>query len=88
MNEIDSSSREYMVAQLKERVCRVIFKKVNGEERDMTCTLMADVLPDAKKDEPLTQKKVRAINEEVIVAFDQEKSEYRSFSVANVISFT
>lgn len=81
-------TREYMLEQLRSRVCRVIFKKVNGEERDMQCTLIEDVLPEAKKDDPLSQKKVRAVNEEVIVAFDTLKGAYRSFRVENVISFT
>tara|TARA_E500000318_G_scaffold11055_3_gene9696 strand:+ start:1075 stop:1335 length:261 start_codon:yes stop_codon:yes gene_type:complete len=85
---IDSSSREYMIGELQKRVCRVIFKKVNGEERDMMCTLIEDVLPDAKKDDPISQKKVRAVNEETIVAFDTMKGAFRSFRVANVISFT
>jgi|TARA_X000001316_G_C922043_1_gene36807 hypothetical protein len=84
----DSSSREYMIGELQQRVCRVIFKKVNGEERDMMCTLIEDVLPDAKKDDPISQKKVRAVNEETIVAFDTMKGAFRSFRVANVISFT
>jgi len=84
----DSSSREYMISELQQRVCRVIFKKVNGEERDMMCTLIEDVLPDAKKDDPISQKKVRAVNEETIVAFDTLKGAFRSFRVANVISFT
>lgn len=81
-------TREYMIGELQKRVCRVIFKKINGEERDMQCTLIEDVLPPAKKDDPATQKKVRAVNEEVIVAFDTLKGEFRSFRVANVVSFT
>ena len=52
------------------------------------CTLISDVLPEAKKDDPLSQKKVRAVNEEVIVAFDTLKGAYRSFRVENVVSFT
>lgn len=84
----DSCTREYMISELKQRVCRVIFKKVNGEERDMHCTLIEDVLPDAKKDDPISQKKVRAVNKEVIVAFDTMKGAYRSFRVENVVSFT
>lgn len=81
-------TREYMISELQKRVCRVIFKKVNGEERDMQCTLIEDVLPPARKDDPVSQKKVRAVNEEVIVAFDTLKCEFRSFRVANVVSFT
>lgn len=81
-------SREEMIAELQKRTCRVIFKKVNGEERDMQCTLMAESLPPAKKDDPLTQKKVRAVNENTIVAWDINKDAFRSFRVENVISFS
>jgi len=81
-------TREEMISELKQRTCRVIFTKVNGEERDMQCTLVEAVLPEAKKDDPISQKKVRAINEEVIVAFDTVKGAFRSFRVENVVSFT
>jgi hypothetical protein len=81
-------TREYMISELRQRVCRVIFKKVNGEERDMQCTLIEKVLPLANFANPISQKKVRAVNDEVIVAFDTLKGAYRSFRVENVISFT
>ena len=74
-------TREYMISELQKRVCRVIFKKVNGEERDMQCTLIEEVLPAMKGSE-------RQLNEEVIRAFDTLKCEFRSFRVENVISFT
>ena len=78
---IDSSSREYMIGELQKRVCRVIFKKVNGEERDMQCTLIEKVLPPMKGTE-------RQKNQDVIRAYDTNKCEFRSFRVENVISFT
>ena len=81
-------TRGEMIEHLQARDCRVIFKKINGEERDMVCTLQEAALPEAKKDEPLTQKKVRAINDETIVAWDVNKAAFRSFRVENVISFT
>ena len=81
-------TRNEMIEQLQAQVCRVVFKKINGEERDMSCTLMETVLPKAKKDEPLTQKKVRAINEATIVAWDVNKDDFRSFRVENVVSFS
>jgi len=77
----DSCTREYMISELQKRVCRVIFKKVNGEERDMQCTLIEDVLPEMKGTE-------RQKNQEVIRAFDTMKGEFRSFRVENVLSFT
>lgn len=76
-----SYDRDEMIAELQKRVCRVIFKKVNGEERDMQCTLIEDVLPPLKGNE-------RQPNSEVIRAWDTLKGEFRSFRVENVISFT
>lgn len=80
-------TRDEMIAELKQSECRVIFTKINGEERNMVCTLQDDVLPSPKKDDPLTQKKVRAVNEETIVAWDVNKDAFRSFRVENVVSF-
>ena len=80
-------TRNEMIEQLQAQVCRVVFKKINGEERDMSCTLMETALPKATKD-PLSQKKVRAVNEAVIVAWDVNKDDYRAFRVENVVSFS
>lgn len=80
-------TRNEMIEQLQAQVCRVVFKKINGEERDMSCTLMETALPKATKD-PLSQKKVRAVNEAVIVAWDVNKDDFRSFRVENVVSFS
>jgi len=80
-------TRNEMIEHLQAQVCRVVFKKINGEERDMSCTLMENVLPKATKD-PLSQKKVRAVNEAVIVAWDVNKDDFRSFRVENVVSFS
>lgn len=80
-------NRDEMIKQLQQRNCRVIFKKVNGEERDMICTLREDVLPPASKD-PITQKKVREVNPEVLAVWDVNKEAFRSFRVENVISFS
>ena len=76
-----------MIEHLQAQECRVVFKKLDGEERDMTCTLMETVLPKATKD-PLSQKKVRAVNEAVVVAWDVNKDAFRSFRVENVVSFS
>lgn len=81
-------NREEIMEQLHKRVCRVIFRKVNGEERDMLCTLMPSELPPATKTDPITEKKVREVNAEVIAAWDINKQAFRSFRVENVISFS
>ena len=77
---IDSSSREYMIAELQKRVCTVVFNKVNGDRRNMQCTLIEKILPAMKGTE-------RQKNDAVIRAFDTQQGEFRSFRVENVVSF-
>jgi len=75
-----------MKEMLQTSQCRVIFTKLNGEERNMVCTLREDIIPSATKD-PITQKKVRDLNEEVLAVWDTKAEGWRSFRTANVISF-
>tara|TARA_R100000657_G_C4606895_1_gene61025 strand:+ start:61 stop:297 length:237 start_codon:yes stop_codon:yes gene_type:complete len=75
-----------MKEMLQKSQCRVIFTKLNGEERNMICTLREDIIPSATKD-PITQKKVRDLNEEVLAVWDTKAEGWRSFRVANVLSF-
>lgn len=76
-------TRDEMVTELRTRQCRVIFKKINGEERDMQCTLNMQFIPEDKQ--PKTGKEYA---DDVIRAFDVNKQEFRSFRVENVISFS
>ena len=62
-------------------------KKSMVDTRDMQCTLREDIIPAATKDEPITQKKVRNINEEVLPVYDINAEGWRSFRVENVVSF-
>lgn len=73
---------------LQATVASVKFTKTNGEERIMKCTLQEDVIPSASKEDPLSQKKIRNINEEVLPVWDIEKSGWRSFRVDSVIEVT
>jgi hypothetical protein len=81
-------TREEMMEQLVKRECRVIFRKANGEERDMICTLQESVVPTATKADPITQTKVRSLNEEVIPVWDVKAQGWRSFRIDSVISFS
>ena len=75
-----------MKEMLQTSQCRVIFTKLNGEERNMVCTLREDIIPAATKD-PITQKKVRDLNEEVLAVWDTKAEGWRSFRISNVVSF-
>ena len=61
--------------------CEVTFTKIDGSVRVMPCTLQAEALP-ARLTE---SKKTKATNDKVISAYCLDKSEWRSFKVANVI---
>jgi len=81
-------TRSEMIEQLETNTCRVIFKKVNGDERDMMCTLRSDIIPAATKSDSITQKKVRNINEEVLPVYDVKAEGWRSFRLDKVVSFS
>ena len=88
MWDITTMDRSEMIEELLKRECRVIFRKVNGESRDMICTLNPDVVPAATKTDPLSQTKVRELNEEVLAVWDIKAAGWRSFRVENVVSFS
>lgn len=81
------TTREEMLEQLRTRTCRVIFKKVDGEERDMRCTLQEAMLPEIYQG-GIEQSKAVQPNDAVIRAWDVNKAAFRSFRVENVISFS
>ncbi len=81
---MEQYTRENVSNILKEDIMVVTFLKLNGDKRVMTCTLKEDILPPAKKDEPLTQKKIRAINEEVLTVWDTNANDWRAFRLDRV----
>ena len=88
MWDITTMDRSEMIEELLKRECRVIFRKVSGESRDMICTLNPDVIPAATKSDPLSQTKIRELNEEVLAVWDTKAAGWLSFRVENVISFS
>jgi len=79
--------RDEMISELRERNCRVIFKKANGEERDMMCTLQEDAIPASSSDNN-TEKESKGFSKEAIRVIDVNKNEWRSFRVDSVLSFS
>jgi hypothetical protein len=61
---------------------RVVFKKVNGDIRDMLCTINPKDLPPVTEEKELKQRKD---NGEACRAFDVNKQEWRSFRYENVL---
>jgi hypothetical protein len=81
-----NQEQDQVIQKLREGEVTVTFTKVNGDKQVMTCTLQESVLPPAKKDDPLTQKKVREINPEVCSVWDVNANGWRSFRWENVVS--
>ena len=79
-------NRDEIVEALQKGDVIVEFNKVNGDYRKMICTLNEAVLPPAKKDDSVTQKKVREVNLEVCVVWDVNAKGWRSFRWDSVIN--
>ena len=72
-------TRDELMETLRKEVIVVTFKKLNGDERTMPCTLIPQFLPPAKKDDAITQKKVREISDKVCAVWAVESKGFRSF---------
>jgi len=80
--ELDIGAKHKEIQDLLwENQCEVTFTKVDGTTRTMPCTLMASALParDASK-----LHETRAYNPNNLSVWCLDKSEWRSFRVANV----
>jgi hypothetical protein len=71
---------------LKDHVASVTFRKVNGEMREMRCTLMPQYIPETVNADPKSEKRVREAADTVVVAYDLDKNDWRSFRVDSVVA--
>ena len=60
----------------------IVFKKVDGTERTMKCTLNETLLPKREVTES-----ARKVNDSIQTVFDLELNQWRSFKWDNFISF-
>lgn len=79
-----SYNRDELLADLKENVVEVTFKKLNGDQRIMKCTLMNNMLPKNYDAEHLDHMHRKTENLVTIAAWDIVKHGWRSFHVDNV----
>jgi hypothetical protein len=77
-------TRDEMVSVLRKQTARVVFTKIDGETRDMMCTLGEEFIPEDKRPKGTG----RVPPESVIRAYDVNKQEWRAFRVENVVSFS
>lgn len=78
------TKREILVEGLQNNVMRVLFTKVNGDERVMNCTLHDSVLPEKYISEDIIKKKE---NPDTISVWDIDKNGWRSFRLDSIKEF-
>ena len=76
--------RDSLLKDLRENVAEVFFTKVNGEKRQMKCTLMPQILPQNTDIEHLDEQHKRPENLSTVVCWDLDKGGWRSFRVEAV----
>jgi hypothetical protein len=74
-----------IVKALSEGPCNVHFTKVNGEFRDMLCTLNADLMGLEGEQTASTTIKV---NEAVVRCYDLNAKGWRAFRLDSVLNFS
>jgi len=77
-------NRDTLLKDLKENVCDIQFTKVNGEKRNMRCTLMREHLPDNADVVHLDEQHKKPENLNVIAAWDVQAGGWRSFRIDSV----
>lgn len=78
------SKRQEILNFLKDGVVDLQFKKVNGDLRNMRGTRKLDLIPEEKR--PTTEDK-RELNETIVVLYDLEVNDWRSFRIENLIEY-
>lgn len=74
---------------MQNSVTTVVFTKVDGTEREMNCTLLAEYLPEqpvADKQQLLTENLTKAENPNTLSVWDLDNNGWRSFRVDSVKS--
>jgi hypothetical protein len=79
-------TKENLIDMLRNNVVTVTFTKVNGEERTMKCTLMAEYMPNASKNNG--QVLLQESESKAVSVWDTEVNGWRSFRVDSVKSIS
>jgi hypothetical protein len=77
-------NRDTILKDLREYVIEITFTKVNGEQRNMRCTLRPDLLPPNYVNEITEEQTFHRSNPDTIAAWDIQKGGWRSFRVDSV----
>jgi hypothetical protein len=86
LNSDNLVKKEKIEAVLRRGECEVTFRKTNGEEREMICTLHPDYLPAPAVDSSAGAGTKKPPNENVVAVWDIDAEGWRSFRIDSIIS--
>lgn len=74
-------TRQELLELLSNEILSITFDKLSGDERTMICTLIPEMLPEAQREDKLSQTKIRNLEDKVFVvwAVDIDLHAWRSF---------
>lgn len=75
-------NRQELVEKLTTDILNIGFKKKDGSDRYMKCTLNSEYVPQYEK----KTDKIKKINENILSVFDLEKEGWRSISIDSIFS--
>lgn len=79
--------RQGFIEMLKEQIVEIKFKKVDGNDRRMQCTLKPDIIEaGGGTPQPKVVTRPDGSDSQVVKVWDTEKSAWRSFRWENFIS--
>jgi len=81
-----SLSKIYVERELRTGPCVVVFEKLNGDLRPMTCTLDSRYITEDPEDNYRSTQKSAKSND-VVAVFDMENEQWRSFRLDSVYFF-
>ena len=76
--------RDGIIKDLKNNAVRVYFTKVNGEKRELRCSLKPDLLPPVTVHEHLDDMHSRPENKEIVAVWDLDNGGWKSFRIDSV----
>ena len=81
MNYLRNLQMKELQDLLRESVVTVKFKKINGDERILKCTLKSEYIPES------TSEKTKKVNDKVYSVWSIDDNGWRSFRKDSIISY-
>jgi len=78
-----TTTKDTLKDLLKRKILKITFKKKDGTERTMKCTLLEDLVPVYEK----KTERVKKVNEEVLAVWDLDKEAFRSFKLDSLLDY-